>query len=156
MTSRILLIAFVTALAVSACSGSKTTPDPEPAEPTAPGTEETAQQDEPAESSPDDIPNALATGTDIDNACADLPGATFVSVQDMSGGETVDRAVMTFTDEAYEWRYADDVRTGIYDCEGGRITGYADQGNQMRSGQYTPNDGRLQWRSMEFQMVSEE
>jgi hypothetical protein len=154
MNARLCLITLSIALLfAAACSSSK-----QQTEETTPTEQETTA--EPAEETtieppPEEIPNAVATGTDIDNACADLPGARFVSVEDMSGDETIDRAVMTFTDEKYEWKYQDDVRTGIYDCEGGRLTGYADEGNQMRSGQYTPKDGRLQWRSMEFQMVSE-
>jgi hypothetical protein len=143
------------ALTLAACSSSEPTEDEQPAEQQA-TTEPQAAEPEPApEPDPDEIPNAISTGTDIDNACADLPGAKFVSVEDMSGDASIDRAEMTFTDETYEWRYDETVRTGIYDCEGGRITGYADQGNQMRSGQYTPKNGRLKWRNMEFQMVSE-
>ncbi|MGM0556284.1 MAG: hypothetical protein ACQEVA_07880 [Myxococcota bacterium] len=153
MNARLCLIALSIALLFATACSSKQ--QPEDTTPTETQTAAAEADEAPTEPAPDEIPNAIATGTDTDNACGDLPGANFVSIEDLSGGETIDRAVMTFTDEAYEWTYQDDVRTGIYDCEGGRITGYADAGNQMRSGQYTPKDGRLQWRSMEFQMVSE-
>ena len=160
MSVRTIVLLCIATLSFTACSGSEDKPDEQPVEQTTEAADnvepETASSEpDTQEASEDEIPNAMATGTDIDNACKDLPGANFVSVQDMSGGDAVDRARMTFTEENYEWTYEGDVRSGVYDCEGGRITGYSDQGNQMRSGQYTPNNGRLQWRSMEFQMVSE-
>lgn len=140
--------AVTLALAVSAaCASPPPAADAPPAEQPAPAT------DAPAEAEPAPAPaEPAADAPSVDGFCDALPGARFETAPALSGEGTEGWSVR-FTEEAYHWSYGDTVDNGIWECRGGQVTGYSDEGNRARVGTY--EDGVLTWQNTAYRYVGQ-
>jgi hypothetical protein len=87
------------------------------------------------------------------DACAELPGKSFSSVELLEIGLGPDGAEMGhwdifFTETTWAWSYSDVSDAGDYTCVNGDLTA---TGAAAYEGHYDPSTGRLVWDGVEYE-----